>query len=233
MPPHKRLLPTFVSSCFFLHTSYQSFVICCLFTPVCSSTCLPVIQCSLVKAPSLHHPVLCVCVWIQPACASSSNPDNNKVLEDANHDSALKTLSKTFNCNAQLDCGKVVTGNPQVYTFRKLNLSVRKDLSCTQKDNIPEAWARKGRDRGRVWKRHLKSKIGFPNLFIIFWGGAQDSEFRAAGFGFGRFTGIEERLDERFQMLPFLMKKAQQTICICYMTVFFLLQMYVLCKNIQ
>lgn len=54
------------------------------------------------------------------------------------------------------------------------------------------------------------------NLFIIFRGGAQDSELRAAGFGFGRFTGVEEGLDERLQMLPFLTEKAQDTICISY-----------------
>lgn len=42
------------------------------------------------------------------------------------------------------------------------------------------------------------------NLFIIFRGGAEDSELRATGFGLGRFTRVEEGLDERLQMLPFL-----------------------------
>lgn len=46
-----------------------------------------------------------------------------------------------------------------------------------------------------------------PDLFVIFRGRAEDGELRAAGLGFGGFAGVEERLDERLQMLPFLIKE--------------------------
>lgn len=46
-----------------------------------------------------------------------------------------------------------------------------------------------------------------PDLFVIFRGWAEDGELRAAGLGLGGFAGVEERLDKRLQMLPFLTKE--------------------------
>lgn len=53
-------------------------------------------------------------------------------------------------------------------------------------------------------KQKQRHKVETANLFVVFRRGAQDCEFRATGFGFGRLTGVEEGLDERLQMLSFL-----------------------------
>lgn len=48
---------------------------------------------------------------------------------------------------------------------------------------------------------------GIPDLFVVFRGRAENGKLGAAGLGLGGFAGVEERLDKRLQMLPFLIKE--------------------------
>lgn len=57
---------------------------------------------------------------------------------------------------------------------------------------------------GPRWTESVACETRAVNLFVVFRRGAQNSELRAAGFGFGGLAGVEEGLDERLQMLSFL-----------------------------
>lgn len=61
----------------------------------------------------------------------------------------------------------------------------------------------------KKWHRQYKLVDQQAHLFIVFRRGAEDCEFWAARFWFGRFAGVEEGLDERLQVLPFLTEKPQ------------------------
>lgn len=59
------------------------------------------------------------------------------------------------------------------------------------------------------WHQQFTPEDELAHLFVVLRRGAEDCEFWAARLGFGRLAGVEEGLDERLQVLPFLTGKPQ------------------------